>query len=601
MRIYLGWILTLALAAGLAVVLWLPRHAPPPAFRQVVIDAGAEAEADRDAVNYGPSAILSPDGSLLAFQGHDSRLYVRRLDELKALPLPGTEDARDPFFSPDGKWIAFFNKAQLRKVSSAGGQTGAGAVAVADVESDRGGAWAENGAIYFSTLRGPVMRAAADGVAKPQPLIRLNDDDREVTQRWPQALDHDRVVLYTANATAGDFEGAFGVVQNLQTGRRKVVHRGGFHYRYLPSGHIVFVSQAVLYAVPFDLTRMETTGEPAKILEGIASQPQTGGAQLSSADDGSVLYVPAEPGKSVISWLDHAGRTQPLLPAQDNYFGLSIAPDGKRLAFGVSDGRQANIGIFGIFDQAQAAPRLLTSITSAAAPLWTPDGQRIVYTNSNNISWQRADGTGVAQRLTQSMNLQTPESWHPSGMLLAFREYKQPNRNDIRILHLKGDEASGWRVEDSTTFLSTSADEFGAAFSPDGRWLAYASDGSGRYQVYVRPFPGPGSPWPVSLDGGTLPVWSRHGSQLLFRDPDGRIMTASWSVTEGRFETERPVPWTTGEAGASKPLDFGQARGFDLHPDGQRLAVITMPVGQPDHRLVLALGFFDELRRRTGR
>jgi serine/threonine-protein kinase len=562
-------------------------------FRESVIESGAEVTADDDAANYGPSAVLSPDGSRLAFLGRDSEICVRRLDEGKAACLAGTAGARDPFFSPDGQWIAFFTATQLKKVPAGGGAV----VPLVDVESDRGGAWAEDGTVYFTTQRGPVQRVADTG-GKPQPLTRLDLDDREVTQRWPQTLDHGRMVLYTAHTTAGGFEEAFGVLRDLRTGRRKVVHRGGFHYRYLPSGHIVYISLAGLYALPFDLARMQANLEPnaapTKILENVANQPQTGGAQISVANNGSFLYVPAESlGTSVISWMDRAGKTEPLLNRPDHYFGLSLSPDGTRVAYGLSDGRQSSIGIY---DPKLDAPAQPIPVTGASAPLWTPNGRRIVYTTSNNIFWQRADGTGVAQSLTRSPNVQVPESWHPSGKILAFREFVPGNHNDIKILRLRGDEAAGWTPEEPTTYLDNKADEFGAAFSPDGRWLAYTSDGAGKYQVYVRPFPGPGMPWQVSMQGGMLPVWSRHGSQILFRALDGRIMAATWALHDGLFETEQATEWTSGV-----PLDMGQVRGFDLPPDGRRLAAITQAPGQTERRLMLALNFFDEVRRRTGR
>jgi Tol biopolymer transport system component len=303
--------------------------------------------------------------------------------------------------------------------------------------------------------------------------------------------------------------------------------------------------------------------------------------------------------------MDRNGKTQPLLGRPDHYFGLSLSPDGTRVAYGLSDGRQSSIGIYDL--RLDATPETIPETipptiptSSAAAPLWTPDGQRIVYTMNNNIFWQRADGAGVAQGLTRSLNVQVPESWHPSGRILAFREFTSTNRNDIKILELSGDEKSGWKVQQPKTYLGTDADEFGAAFSPDGRWLAYASNGSGRYQVYVRSFPGPGDPWPISMEGGTLPLWSRpnskSGSHILYRDLDGQIMTADWAVHDGRFESERAVPWTTGV-----PLDMGQVRGFDLPLDGRRLAAITPAPAQTEHRLTLAMNFFDELRRQTRR
>lgn len=526
-----------------------------------IVDPGAQASFD---TNFGPSAVLSPDGTKLAFVGGDGRIYVRKLDAPKAEAVPRTEGARDPFFSPDGLSIAFFTDTQLKKVAVSGGPV----TTLCDAETARGGWWASDNAIWFATLRSTILRVSASG-GKPEPLTKLNLDEREVTHRWPQSIDNGGMILFTANMEAGNFEQGFGVLQDLRTGRRRVIHRNGYHYRYIPGGYLVFMSQAGLFSVPLDLRSMETSGELVRLFDDVSSQPQNGGAQLSFSANGTLLYVSGEVrGKTVINWIDRAGKTTPLLSKPDYYFGLSLSPDGQSVAFGLSDGRQSSIGVY---HPKQGEPRSLTATRSSSAPLWS--GNYITYRTENTIMRQRADGMEVAQRLTLSNYAQVPDSWDPTGKILALRQYRGPDRNDILTIRI-GDNAK--------EFLATSANEFGAAFSRDGRWTAYTSDGSGRNQVYVRPSQRSGDPWLVSKGGGMLPVWTQ--SELLYRARDGQIMIAAYTVRNGRFESESPREWPN-----ARPVDLGEIRSFDT--DGKRLAVIDLAPESRNHRLVMVTNF----------
>jgi serine/threonine-protein kinase len=230
------------------------------------------------------------------------------------------------------------------------------------------------------------------------------------------------------------------------------------------------------------------------------------------------------------------------------------------------------------------------------APVWTPDGRRIAFSSARadkatgNLYWQRADGTGEAERLTESKSRQVPTSWHPSGKFLAFQEANLQTTWDILILPLTGDEASGWKPGKPTAFLNSSFFEVHAAFSPNGLWLAYISNESGRFEVYVRPFPGPGGKWQVSTAGGSLPTWSRSRRELFYRGEDGRILVAGYTVEGDSFHAEKPRVWSPGLV----PLG-GSDRSYDLHPDGGRVAVLKAS-GEADH-VTLIVNFFDELRR----
>ncbi len=594
----LPWVIALVLALALWAV-WRPAPQPAPPLR-LSAELGASASL---ATDLGPAAILSPDGRILAFvasQGAEGRsqLYLRRLEQLDAAPLSGTEGARNPFFSPDGEWIAFFADGKLKKVSVSGGA----AVTLCDAEDDRGGTWAEDGTILFAPVPTPgvgLLRVSSAG-GTPQTLTTPDQASQELAHRWPQALPGGKAVLYTAGSR-GNFEDASLVVHNLEGDTRKVLHRGGYHGRYLPSGHLVFIHEGTLFAAPFDLDRLELTGEPVPALAGVIANPVIGGAQFAFSRDGTLVYQRGEGlgFATPIQWMDREGKLQPLRGAPGVYNSIRFSPDGQRLALNILEGKNPDVWVYEW--GRDTLSRLTFDPGVDGGSVWTPDGQRIAFASTRadkatgNLYWQRADGTGEAERLTESKNLQVPMSWHPSGKFLAFAEDNAQTSFDILILPLTGDEASGWKPGKPTVFLNGPFLEAHAAFSPDGLWLAYTSNESGRREVYVRPFPGSGGKWQVSTAGGGFPTWSRSRRELFYVVEDGRIMVAAYTV-EGDFSAEKPRVWSPGIA----PWRGPSARTYDLHPDGERVAVLKASGDEADargDRVVFIQNFFDELRR----
>jgi Tol biopolymer transport system component len=276
---------------------------------------------------------------------------------------------------------------------------------------------------------------------------------------------------------------------------------------------------------------------------------------------------------------------------------VQIAPDGRRLAFTLTDGTNTDVWTYDV--ARDALTRLTVHPAPDRSPVWTPDGRRLVYGSlrsdaAQNLYWQRADGSGDATRLTTSPNVQTPGSWHPSGRFLAFQETRAQTGTDLLILPLDGDEASGWKPGTPTVFLSTPFGELRPRFSPDGRWLAYESNESGTLEIYVRPFPGSGSKWPISTGGGINAVWSRARPELLYLAPDGRIMAVPYTATSDAFQAEKPRVWSETRV-QIRPLNGAS---FDLHPDGERavMAPATEATAGPTH-VTMIFNFFDELRR----
>jgi len=592
----LPWVIAVS-ATIAALALWaLWRPAPQPASPlRLSAELGAEASLSTD---YGPATILSPDGRILAFvasQGADGRplLHLRHLEQLDAAPLSGTEGARDPFFSPDGEWIAFFADGKLNKVSVSGGA----AVTLCDAADDRGGTWAEDGTIFFTPQPGVGLSRVPSAGGTPQTLTTPDPASQENTHHWPQALSGGKALLYTAGIR-GNFEDASLVVHTLEGDTRKVLHRGGYHGRYLPSGHLVFIDEGTLFAAPFDLDRLELAGEPVPALAGVSANPGTGGAQFAFSRDGTLVYQRGEGLSTPIQWMDREGKTQPLRAAPGAYNDIRFSPDGRRLALEILEGKNRDVWVYEW--GRDTLSRLTFDPGEDRNPVWTPDGQRIAFTSARavqatqNLYWQRADGTGEAERLTESKNTQYPTSWHPSGKFLAFDEIN-PQSFDILILPLTGDEASGWKPGEPTVFLNGPFGEFAAAFSPDGRWLAYSSQESGRFEVYVRPFPGPGGKWQVSTAGGRLPTWSRSRRELFYHGEDERITVAVYTVEGDSFRAEKPRVWSPGLV----PLR-GAARTYDLHSDGERVAVLKASGDEAEAKrdhVILIQNFFDELRR----
>jgi serine/threonine-protein kinase len=602
---------TLAFAiAWLAV--WAPwRSAPGPTPRKLLASIGADASLPTD---LGASAILSPDGTMLAFvarqAGQQTRLFIRKLDQLQAAALAGTENAASPFFSPDGQSIAFFAGGQLKKVSVTGGA----AIALCEATQGRGGTWTDDDTIIFSPSgvgRAVLLRISAAGGT---PAV-FGTPDSATAQLWPQALPGGKGVLYTAHSAAAGFDTANLVVTPMAGGASTIVVRGGYYGRYVPSGlgspkrdggHLVYMRQGTLFAVRFDLDRLETVGQAVPAIEGLAANSfTTGGVQLAVSSESTMVYVPGAAETTAgnpIDWMTHDGKTSVLRAAKANWSNPRFSPDGQKLALDIFDGKQRDIFVY------EWARNTLTQLTFDAGqdrmPVWTPDGQRIVFQSDrdkpaiSNLYWVNADGTGKATRLTDSSEVQVPLSWHPGGKFLVFTAVHNATQTDLMILPMEGDAARGWTPDTPTVFLSTPATEFVPMFSPDGRWIAYASnEAGGAFDVYVRPFPGPGGVWRVSTEGGVYPHWSPTAHELLFvNQTQNRVMVASYAVSGDSFRADTPHVWSP-----TSLTNLGANINYDVHPDGKRLALAAArdQASVVQDKVVFIFNFFDYLRRLT--
>jgi Tol biopolymer transport system component len=594
---------SLAIATLLVWAPWRPAASPSPMRVSVELGSGATLAF----VNLGAAAVLSPDGTTLAFVGGTSpgsprQLFVRRLSEMQATPLAGTEAAANPFFSPDGQWLAFFSSDKLKRVAVTGGAV----ATITDAPNSRGGAWSQDGTIVVSENRSGLFRVPSRGGTR-EPLTALASG--EITHRYPQILLGGRAVLYTAHTAPDNFDDASIVVQPLPSGPPTVVHRGGYYGRYLPSGHVAYIHKQTLFVAPLDLDRLEVTGPSVPVIENVEANSARGEAQFAFSNTGTLVYLGSRGSNDGLPllWFDRQGKAEPLRSTPGRFSTYRIAPDGQRIAMTLFDGTQEDVWIYD--SSRDTMSRLTFDPAVDSDPVWTPDGRRIVYASHRGpkgapltLYWQRADGTGEAVRLVESENAAMPFSWHPSGRFLLYQEgvgvasaggLSQRDTN-LMILPVEGSEDTGWKFGAPTPFLKTPLPEFEPMFSPDGRWVAYSSLETGSRQVFVRPFQGSGGRWQVSTAGGTNPVWSRARAELLFRAADSTIMTVEYSASESTFRSEKPRPWMEGVAAKGVfPI-------FDLHPDGKRVAAPPMRTVEDRPATVAFLfNFSEELKRRA--
>jgi len=359
--------------------------------------------------------------------------------------------------------------------------------------------------------------------------------------------------------------------------------------------------EGTLFAVPFDLKQLGMTGQPAPILEGVVTTLINGGAQFSFSETGNLVYVSGSGGGQNVSiyWMDREGKLTSLRETPGDYRNPAFSPDGKRLALEISDGKRRDIWVYEW--ERDTLTRLTFAGEANGFPVWTPDGQRIVYSSvekggGSNLWWIRADGSGDAQRLTESKSPQIPTSWRPDGKVLAFVQLNPDMNYDILTLPIEGNEKSGWKPGEPKAFLNSPLIEAYPAFSPDGRWLAYMSNEAGSDEVYVRPFPGPGGKWQISTGGGSFPKWSRDGKELFYRTADSKIMALTYTASGDSFRADKPQLWSPGQF-TDRALNYN----FDLHPDGKRFAVLRAPGPEQAaavNKVSFIFNFFDELRRK---
>ncbi len=597
----------LLVAAATSLMLWRATRPASEAADSPLMRFDADIGLDAIVgTTYAASFVtISPDGTRLLYsaRGPDGKpmLASRLLSQPRGSVLAGTENGFDAFFSPDGQWIGFFADGKLKKTSV----NGSAPVTLCDASVPRGASWGDDGTIVaaLSNTEG-LLRIPASG-GTPQVLTHLRAG--ESTHRWPQVLPGGQAVLFTSSTSLSNYENASIELLNYKTGARTTLQSGGYFGRYLPSGHLLYMHEGVLFAEPVSASRLKPQGGAIPVLEDVASITTSGAGQFDFSRNGIFVYRSGKAGAA--SWslaaLDGGGqsssKTWPLLAKPGAYYTPRFSPDGRRLALGIESGNGVDISIYDV--QNDTLSRLTFSGQVSFNPVWAPDGKHLAFQarsgGRNNISWIRSDGAGGVQKLLEG-NLVTPYSISPDSRHLAYYDQSPTSQFQIWTLPLDVTDPDRPKPGKPELFASSRANEMHPCFSPDGRWIAYSSDESGSFEVYVRPFPetAGGGKWQVSSGGGQMPVWSRDGKNLFFESLDNRIVVAGYTAKADTFVASKPRVWSDKNLYAPTSDE-----NFDLLGDGARIAAV-LPQQSTDEttgsvHVTFLLNFFDELRRRA--
>ncbi len=537
-------------------------------------------------------ASLAPDGRSIVFRDQ-SRLWVRRLEELEPEPLPGTEGGFGAFFSPDSQSVAFFNGPELKRVPLAGGLPRV-ICEIPDGKTGLTGTWGEGDVIVFG-IGGPtgLWRVSANG-GSAEPFTRLEPSDAD--HDWPEILPGGDAVVFTiAPAPTYAWQEAAVVVQSLSTGDRKVLIEGGYYARYASSGHLLYASEGGLMAVPFDLETLEVTGPASAVAEQVhQSTYWSGAAQYSLSKEGDLLFVRGDhlAPPTTATWMDRQGNATPALPP-GRYGYASISPDGTRLAVTL---REEGLGDLYVYDLATGIPNRLTfERRGGSNPVWTRDGKTLFYFSQDVVYSRAADGTGTAKRVLEGRFF--PTSVSADGKLLLGTVSSDslpsgPLRRGFASAIAVFEIGSG---EPPRVLIQSDSQNISPAFSPDGKWIVYQSDESGENQVYVQPFPDvEGGRWQISptSGSGSVPVWNSRGGEVFYRDGLAQMVVPI--LSEDPFAVGNPT----------RLFEIPALSGWHMQhlvaPDGDRFLVFEN-WDDPDKpaELILVQNWLEELERRV--
>ena len=537
-------------------------------------------------VSERPAFALSPDGDRLVYcadRDGRRRLFVRAMDRPETVALPGTEDADGPFFSPEGQWVGFFAGDQMKKIALAGGNP---AVLVHVPPVTRGAVWTPQDTIFYSpSSTAGLERVTANGGSSER-FLQPKYESGQFAYRWPETFAGGQALLFAIYTGGSDFEDSVIAVRRMDDGEPRIILRGGTNPRYSAAGYIAFARGGAVLAVPFD--GKDVTGQPVTIVRGVRVEG-TGVAQFALSGS-TLLYMPGAvtPEHWEPVWVDRSGGMQPLFEKPGDLYGARFSPDGKRIAFSRGD---ANQDVW-IADLARAT---LTRVTLEPSeefdPVWSRDGTRIAYASERRslppqVFSRPADGSGNEKLLWKSEDAVFPQSWSPDATAIACLRIRSDGGSDVWILPTDGNRSP-------TPFLETPFIEAQPEFSPDGRWIAYASNESGRFEVYARPYPGPGAKLQASNDGGFEPAWSRDGRELFYRNGPKMMAVAVRPGSPSSFG--RPVTIFEKSGLYSEPNL--ERRLYDVAPDGTRFVMLRAIASESPPQLRVLTGWTEFARR----
>ena len=579
------WVVAAVAVVAAAAAIWRgssPDPSMPPVRTSIMLPA------DQQLVGRPmPSFAISPDGESLVYVAsvsdgngdhiaiHERQIFVRRMGEFAAEPIPGTEGADSPFFSPDGQWIGFFSSDnKIKKVALSGGAV----IELCEVAGSTAGAsWGQDGWIVFATrlTNSGLLRVSEEG-GEISMLTELDIERGEIEHRWPHHLPDGRGVLYSVETP----EGAELNVLSPE-GERRTLFRTPGRGVYSRTGHLLYDEADQLRAVPFDLDSLTADGSSVAVVEDLYASATGRTAYFAVGDNGTLLYVPggtAGQERSLV-WVDRWGNREPVIADLGGYAMPRISPDGSRVAVMLSPGSAGDIYEI---DIVRGARRRVTTAEHEMFPVLSPDGEEIVFASTRsgpaNIWRKRLDGTDEEELVHESEISKWPRSWSPNGDL-AYYEVHPETMRDIWVLNLGGLEAQ--------PFIDTDFNERAPMFSPDGGWIAFVSNESGRDEVYVRSYPDGNRQYTISTDGGSEPMWSKDGREIYYRTGD-RMMAVRVTLENGDVDT--PVQLFTGHYAS----DAVGNQYYDVGPDG-RFLMITAEDEEPPPYFNIVLHWFLEL------
>jgi len=553
--------------------LWSPASAPASAQGAMHVSLSLPAGDEVGSRKEMPLAI-SPDGTLVVYvglHGNKTQLYLRPLAQSEAKPIAGTEGAKSPFFSPDGRWLGFFAQGKLKKVTVGG----TALQVLADAPDARGGSWGTDDTIYFApTNVSGIWKTPASGAPATE-LTRLDRDSGEISHRWPHVLPDGETLLYSIWTGPGPDERQI-VRQSLAAGgERHVLIQGGASARFLAPGHLLYGRLDALFAVPWEPSEVDLEGVVPIALPESARLEGEGASAYALSTRGTLVYLSGGDARRSqrLVWVDRAGLVEPLPLPERDYHSVAISPDGRQTIVQIEEGM---VGLW-LYDFArQTLTPFATSGGSSQAPVWTPDGKRVIYRGTRagfrNLFWKAADGTGEEGRLTTKADVvQTPTSVSPDGHWVVFNEEGSAQTGgQIWMMPLEGEPSPTGKP----TLLVKGTN---GQVSPDGKWIAYLSLVSERHEAYVQPFPGPGPRQPISTGGALSPLWSRDGSELFFTTLD-ELMAVDVTTTP-EFSASAPRVVFEGRYRDS----FNGNTPYDISADGRRFLRVQQVL--PDRAL----------------
>jgi len=546
---------------------------------------------DRSALR---AAVISPDGSRIVIVAKDTAgrnlLWVRSLDSPAIRPLSGTENPSFPFWSPDGRFVAFFADGKLKKIDASGGP----AQTLCDASSSRGGTWSRDGTILFAPFAdGPLYRVSSTG-GSATATTRLDPGRGETSHRWPYFLPDGRHFLFlVASFSASREKEGMGIyAASLDSPEETFLVRANSRMAYAPPGYLLFAREGNLLAQAFDARERRVSGDPFPIAEAIQTFAQIYDSLFSVSANGILLYQNRTATSiAQLVWVDRGGRRLGLLGTPFDQSNPQISPDGRRVLLDLTDPQSGNVDLWAYDSSGGIGTRLTSSNETDAAPVWSSDGRTIAFVSNlqgrPDLYIMNSSGAGLPELVLQSQRSKVVTDWSPDGGFLLFRAADVESKFELWAVPVSGDRKP-------VPFIQARYSVSDGQFSPDGRYVAYSSNESGRWEIYVAPFPGPGGNWRVSADGGSEPRWRGDGKELYYLTPDGNLMAAAVRVTP-TFDAESPKPLFAFRR--REPVSTMDLFSYDVSPDGQRFLVNSDVGDATTAPLTVALGWAAGLAR----